>query len=73
MHNALMGALVGAGVGILFYVIDYMMLKGHAAERAKKLHRPAEFDDTERKRLRALAGFCFFMPVAFAVGFWIFG
>ena len=73
MHNALIGALIGAGVGILFYAVDYTLLKGHAAERAKKLHRPAAFDDTERKRLRALVMFCLCMPPVFALVFWIFG
>ena len=73
MHNALIGALIGAAVGILFYWTDYMMLRSHAAERAKKLHRPAAFDDTERKRLRALVMFCLCMPPAFAFAFWIFG
>ena len=72
MHSALMGALVGVGVGLLFYVFDYMMLRKHAAERAKKLHRKEELDQTERKRLSALLTFCLFMPPAFALIFWIF-
>lgn len=73
MHNALIGALVGVGVAILFYVADYMMLSSHAAERGKKRNRTQELDATERKRLRALLTFCLFMPPAFALLFWIFG
>ena len=72
MHSALMGALVGAGVGVLFYLADYVMLTAQSNERAKKLHRKPGFDDTERKRLKALSMFCLLLPPAFALAFWVF-
>ena len=73
MHNALIGALVGVAVGVVFYTADYMMLRASAAERGKKRNRSQELDATERKRLRALLTFCLFMPPAFALIFWVFG
>jgi hypothetical protein len=73
MHPALMGALVGAGLAILLYVADYMMIRKGATERAHRKHKnqPVVLDNTERKRLRSLAMFCLLMPPAFALGFWM--
>jgi hypothetical protein len=73
MHPALMGALVGAGLAILLYVADYMMIHKGATERARRKHKnqPVVLDNTERKRLRSLAMFCLLMPPAFALGFWM--
>jgi hypothetical protein len=71
MHIALIGALVGLGIAVLIFVIDYVMLQGHAAERAKKRNRKSELDNTEKKRIRSLAGFCLFLPPAFALVFWM--
>jgi hypothetical protein len=71
MHIALIGALIGLGVAVLIFVFDYMVMRGHAAERAKKRNRKAEFDATEEKQIRSLAGFCVFLPPAFALVFWL--
>ena len=73
MHIALIGALVGVGVAILAYLVDYLLLRAGARERAEKLHRKFELDQTERKRLHSLGRFCLFLPAVFALLFWIFG
>lgn len=66
------GALVGAGLGLFLYVAEYMILRGHVRERAQRYKKPALFDQTERKRLRAIGSFAMVLPVVFAIGFWIF-
>jgi hypothetical protein len=73
MHPAMMGALVGAGLAIVLYALDYMMIRKGATERAHRKHKnqPVVIDNTERKRLRSLLMFCFILPPAFALGFWM--
>ena len=71
MNPFLEGALVGAGVGLFLYVAEYMILKGHVNERAKRYKKVAEFDMTEKKRLRAVGSFALILPFAFAFGFWL--
>jgi len=72
MNPFLEGALVGAGVGLFLYVAEYMILRGHVNERAKRYKKPAVFDQTERNRLRAVLRFAVLLPIAFSIGFWMF-
>jgi len=71
MHPALQGALIGSGVGIVLVALEYLLLRKDVNERARKLKRKAEFDVTERRRISSMARFAFFLPAAFALGFWI--
>jgi len=71
MNPFLEGALVGAAVGLFLYMAEYMILRGHVNERAKRYKKPAAFDQIERSRLRAVGTFALFLPVGFAIGFWM--
>ena len=71
MNPFLEGGLVGAGVGLFLYVAEYMILRGHVNERVKRYKKVAEFDQIERKRLRAVLSFALAMPIAFAIGWWV--
>src|SRR4051812_1088393 len=58
MHPAMTGALVGLGIGVAMFVVDYSVLRGRAAERAKKAHKTVvEFDPTDKTRISALLRF----------------
>lgn len=72
MHPALIGALVGLALAAFFTISEYMLLKTAAADRAKRrgTKRP-EFDHVERKRLKSVIGFSFFLPPVLAIMFWI--
>jgi hypothetical protein len=71
MHPALTGALVGLAVAIAMMIFDYIVLRGRAAERAKRQHKTvAEFDETEKKQLSSLVRYCIFLPAGFALLFW---
>ena len=71
MNPFVEGALVGAAVGLFLYMAEYMILKGHVNERAKRYKKPAVFDQAERKRLRGIGSFALVLPFAFAFGFWL--
>jgi len=71
MNPFLEGALVGAGIGLLLYVAEYLILRGHVNERAARYKKPAVFDQSERNRLRAVRSFALILPIGFAIGFWM--
>lgn len=72
MHPALLGALVGAGIGILMYVVDYMQLSSAASERAKRAGKKrSELSGDERKHMRAVGSFCLVLPPVLAFIFWM--
>ena len=71
MNVVLEGALTGLGVALFLIAVDYLHLRKLARERAKRRHVPAQFDDTERRRLASLVRFCIFVPPAFAISYWL--
>jgi hypothetical protein len=71
MHPALKGALVGLGVAIALVLFEYIFLNKAVNERAKRLHRAAEFDVSERRRMATITRFAVLLPIAFAIGFWL--
>jgi hypothetical protein len=71
MQPALQGALIGLALGLFLVAAEWLLLKKAARERAERLHRSAELDETGRKRIRSVAGFSAFLPPAFALAFWI--
>jgi hypothetical protein len=72
MHPAITGLLVGIGVSIALFVLDYMMLRKNAEERAKKAHKTvAEFDQTDKGRMISLFRFLLVLPFVFAFLWWI--
>jgi hypothetical protein len=73
MHPAVLGALVGVGVGVFLVATEYLLLLSGAKERAKRLHRAAELDETERRRVAAVLRFSLILPPGFAALFWLVG
>jgi hypothetical protein len=71
MHPALQGAIVGLVIGLFMYFFEVSMLKKGAAERAKKYHKKAELDPTERKRIATVLRWVWFLPILFGAGFWL--
>jgi len=71
MPVALEGALIGAAVALLLVASEYLMLRKAVDDRAKRLHRKAEFDETDRKRINTMLRFSIFVPPAFALFFWL--
>jgi hypothetical protein len=70
MNPALHGALIGLGIGAFLFVAEYLLLSKGVSERAKKLNRKAEFDETERRRIASMMRFALLLPPAFAFVFW---
>ena len=71
MHPALQGALIGAGVAVFLVFFEYVMIKKSVDERAKRYHKKAEFDQTEKKRIHTVIRFAFILPIGFAAGAWL--
>jgi hypothetical protein len=71
MESAIQGAVLGAVVGLVLVMFEYIMIKKAVDERAKRYHRKAEFDQTEKKRIHTVIRFAFFLPIGFAAGAWL--
>ena len=71
MHIAIQGALIGLLVAIVMFVADYLLIRANAAERAKRRARKPELEGAEKKRITTLLRYCFFVPPAFALFFWL--
>ena len=73
MHPALEGALVGLGIAIVLYFLQWYLLKKQAKERAIRQHKPnvVEFDSTELASLRAARNMCLVVPFFFAGMYWL--
>jgi hypothetical protein len=70
MHPAVEGALIGAGIGAVLTLFEYIMINSAVNERAKKYNRKAEFDVTDRRRMATIGRFAAALPFAFAFFFW---
>jgi len=71
MHPAVEGALIGLAIGAVLVLFEFLMLNRDVNERAKRYHRKAEFDVTERRRMATITRFAAVLPIAFAAGFWL--
>ena len=72
IKTALHGALIGVGIGILLFVVEYWLIRAGAAEHAKRMgKKDVELSALERVRLASVGRFCVVLPPAFALGFWI--
>jgi hypothetical protein len=71
MHPALVGFLAGLALAAFFIISEYMIINAAAAERGKKLKKKPVVDDEQRKRLKAIWGFAFFIPPAFTIAGWV--
>lgn len=71
MHIALQGALIGALVAIVMFVADYLIIRANALQRARRSAKKPELEGAERRRMATLLRYCFFVPPAFALFFWL--
>jgi len=71
MHPAMKGFLIGLAVALLLIAIEYFMVKKAVEERALARHKKPEFEPTDKQRIRTLANFCLFLPIGFALAFWL--
>ena len=71
MNFAIQGALVGLGVALFLVAAEYLLLRKAVKERAEKLKRKVEFDQTERGRVLSMMRFSLVLPPAFALAFWL--
>jgi hypothetical protein len=72
MNIFFQGMLTGLAIGLVMLAGDYMVLRKLARERAVRQHKTvAEFDGTEKARIRSLAMFCVILPPIFGVFFWM--
>ena len=71
MEELIKGAVLGALVGAALVALEWMMLTKDAKEKAIKLHRKPELDDTARLRIKTMARFAFVLPLLFGGIFWL--
>lgn len=71
MNMAVMGALIGVGVGLFLFVAEYLSVRSGARERAERKHQKYQLEDAERRRMASNARFCLCIPPAFAAFFWL--
>lgn len=73
LHPAVEGAIVGAIIALVLFGLEFYLLKKQAKERAIRQHKPdrVEFDSTEKARLTSVRNMCAFVPVFFAVMYWL--
>ena len=73
LHPAVEGAIVGAIIALVLWGLEFYLLKKQAKERAIRQHKPnvVEFDSTEKARLTSVRNMCAFVPVFFAVMYWL--
>lgn len=71
MHVAIQGGLIGLALGAFLVAAEWLLLRSAARERAARLRRAAELDETARRRIRSITSFAALLPPAFALVFWI--
>jgi hypothetical protein len=73
LHPAVEGAIIGVIIAIVLYVLELYLLKKQAKERAIRQHKPnmVVLDETEKARLHSVRNMCAFVPVFFAVMYWM--
>jgi hypothetical protein len=73
LHPAAEGAIIGVVIAIVLYTLELYLLKKQAKERAIRQHKPniVVLDETEKARLISVRNMCAFVPVFFAVMYWM--
>jgi hypothetical protein len=73
LHPAVEGAIIGVVIAIVLYTLELYLLKKQAKERAIRQHKPnmVVLDETEKARLHSVRNMCAFVPVFFAVMYWM--
>ena len=70
MHIALQGLLIGAGLGIVLFMFEYVAAHKSADARAKHQAKKKELNQDERARIISIMRLAFILPIGFAIGFW---
>ena len=70
MHIALQGLLIGAGLGLVLFIFEYLSAHKAANERAKHQARKPELSPDEHARIINMLRLSLVLPIGFAVGFW---
>ena len=74
MKELLTGGLVGLGIAVVMFILDFMLIRQGAAERAKRNHQKVvTFDSTDKKRINSLLRFCAVLPFGLAFAWWLIG
>ena len=71
MHSAVMGALVGLGVAVVLFLVDYLLSRSLVAESAKQLVRRPEMKANEKRRIASLIRFLILLPPVFGFAAWV--
>lgn len=71
MEEAIKGAVLGGVIGAALVALEYMMLTKDAKERAEKLHRKPQLDETARLRIKTITRFAFVLPLLVGGMFWL--
>ena len=70
MHIALQGLLIGAGLGIVLVLFEYVAITREVAERSKRVAKKVEWDSNQKSRMRGMINFGVILPIAGAIGAW---
>ena len=70
MHIAMQGLLIGAGVGFVLFIFEYMAAHKSADARAKHQAKKKELNQDERARIITMLRLALVLPFGFALGFW---
>ena len=70
MHIAIQGALTGAGIAVVLFLIDYLLSRSIVADKTA-LRRDATMARNEKKRMASLMRYCLLLPPVFAFAFWM--
>lgn len=70
MDYALHGALFGLGIGLFLVVVEFLLLKRAANDRARKRKVRAELSDQEKRQLSGVLRFSALLPFVLAAAAW---
>jgi len=70
MHIALEGLLIGAGLGVVLIVFEYVAITREVAERSKRVAKKVDWDSNQKSRMRGMINFGLILPIGGAIGAW---
>lgn len=66
------GGLIGLALAVFLVVMEYVLIKRAARERAARLHRKTvEADPSAQNRMHGILTFSLVLPFAFALAWWV--